>query len=97
MPFASVTVVTLKGGALGRAVLMDYERDTVACLKDEIASRLNGSASDMKLVFNAKPLSDETMVLSRAGIRGDCKVHVVYRVHGGSPAGVTVSLRRPVS
>jgi hypothetical protein len=91
MATARVTVLTLKGG-LARQVLVDYERDTVASLKRQVASLLNSTTTDVKLVYRAKPLFDEMMVLARAGIRGDCTVHVVHRVHGG---GIMVSFCNP--
>jgi hypothetical protein len=91
MTTARVTVVTLKGGVVGQSLLMDADRNTVACLKQMIASKLNGSSSDMKLVFKAKPLFDERVLLKNAGIQGECTVHVVHRVHGGGPAGIMVS------
>lgn len=91
MPTARVTVLTLKGGGIGHALLVDTDRNTVADLKQMIASRLNVSSSDMKLVFRAQPLFNEKVLLKDVGIQGDCTVHVVHCVHGGAPGGITVS------
>lgn len=79
-----VHVKTLKGGGIGNPLMVNAGQDTVGCLKQSIASRLGASAADMKLVFKAKPLFDETVLLRDAGIQGVCTVHLVYRVHGGA-------------
>eukprot|EP00798_Chlamydomonas_sp_ICE-L_P024293 gene24293-9894_t len=82
---AKITVMTLKGQVLDR-IDADCNTTTVRQLKQYIADRTGETSLDsMKLVYNGKYMTNETLTLTQAGVkpRAAVTMYLVSRFLGG--------------
>ena len=84
---AQVFVKTQTKGKAAQTVTVDNAvlSGTVLAFKEQLAAKTGVSCSDMRLVFEGKPLADD-QPLTQYGVRKHSTVHGVLRGRGGMPS-----------